>query len=96
MEATKLGYPVGAGPEHKVVGVGEKDLGAYLLNVALGERLDGSLCCHRHESRRGNLAMRRFDSATPSFRRLRNEREPKHEGSNVSEATFFGRKKLEP
>ena len=52
-----------ARPQQQVIGVGEDDLGARILEVAMPNRLDRALRADRHERRRLDDAVRRLELA---------------------------------
>src|SRR5581483_3102541 len=47
-----------AGPQVEMVRVAEQDVRADILEIAMGDRLDGALGTHGHERRRRDLAVR--------------------------------------
>ncbi len=40
---------IGAGSQEEMVGIAKNDLGADVLQIAVGDRLDRSACANRHE-----------------------------------------------
>ena len=55
--------PLGARPQHQVIGVGKHDLGAQAPQLVWQHALDGRLRADRHEGRRLHLAVRRRNLA---------------------------------
>ena len=54
-----------AGADVQVIGVGEDDLRADLVQFARGRPLDGRLRAHRHEDRSLDVAVRGMHNAAP-------------------------------
>ena len=52
----------------QIIGFGENDLGADLLQLAAGHRLDGGLRTHGHEDRGLDVTMGRMDDAAAGMR----------------------------
>ncbi len=63
VQAAERRDPLGARPQHQVVGIGENDIGAGGAHVVMVHALDRRLRADRHEGRRAHDAVRRRDRA---------------------------------
>ena len=59
VQASELGDGVRAGAHGEVIGIGEHDLGAKVLDRLGGNALDVRLGAHRHENRGLDITVRR-------------------------------------
>ena len=64
MQTAGLSYDVVTGPQVKMVGVGEDDLGTYLFQFFRRHGLYRSAGTDRHEDRREHVAVRRVQDAS--------------------------------
>ena len=68
VQAAQLGDGVRAGTHSQVVRVGEHDLGTQVPHRLGGDALDVGLGAHRHEDRRGHVAVRGMEHARARMR----------------------------
>jgi hypothetical protein len=63
LQAAECGDPLGARPQHQMIGVAEHDIGAGVARLAPMHAFHGTRGANRHESRCPHHAVRRGQSA---------------------------------
>ncbi|MNT34611.1 hypothetical protein D3C72_1706050 [compost metagenome] len=69
MQPAQACHPLGARPQHQVIGIAEQDICASLPHLVRIHGLDCARRAHRHEGRRLDIAARRVDAAAPRHAR---------------------------
>jgi hypothetical protein len=86
VQPAKPGDPLGARPQHQVIGVAQDDVGARALHLVDCQALDRPGRADRHEGRRANVAARGLQDAGTgrTVGGADQEREGGHQGARHS------------